>query len=401
MSAENTHEGVDHLKKTRVLSILLCILILISGVPGALAIEESIVVPSGLTEVRVPLVLFTSGGGFAGVQYTIEVTAGVEYKSYDYTGTLFESANMVQTERYGKNYNGFISGSNSFVPESNGKVSLGTLIFTYSGNTAATIKVSEFKLDRLSADRQSTDSETFTETGSNNPVTVTYRITRGSDGNSNGSIDTGGTITAPTVEIGENETPLAILYAPFINGYPDGTVRPNGSLSRAELAQIIYNLYKSGDDTATASYTDVADDFWAYKPVAFCQDEGYMLGYPDGSFRPGRTVTRAELCTTFARIKNLTLAAEQPFTDVGDHWAKEYIGAMYSAEFINGYPDGTFRANSAITRAEAATLICRAENRDITMFSTEKTFSDLLDPDYWAYNSLMHAANGYAMAATM
>ena len=397
------------MKKIRILSTLLCIILLV-GITINTAAAIDLAVRPEVTQVLVPLNIHTSEGPFAAARFAVETTGEIDFISYDRSGTDVSSAEYVITEKDGKTYIGFFSGSNDFAPKS-GSLLIGILILKYSGNAPATIKVSEFKLERLNEDNQSTISETFTNAGTNDPFSITYNITRdessqgdGSsippvDGSGSGGSGNNGVVTTPTIEIGEDETPLATVYAPFLSGYPDSTIRPDRSLSRAELSQIIYNLYHSGADTAATSYTDVDTAHWAYKPIAFCQREGYMLGYPDGSFKPGRSVTRAELCATFARIKNLPLSTAHPFTDVVSSWATEYIGAMYNAGYIDGYPDGMFRAGNAIIRVEAATLICKAEDRDITLFDTGKTFIDLTDPEYWGYRSLMHAANGYSVAA--
>jgi len=184
-----------------------------------------------------------------------------------------------------------------------------------------------------------------------------------------------------------------IVYAPFINGYPDNTVKPDGSMTRAELAQIVYNLYNNGERNA-ASYPDVANNYWALNVIGFCQVQKYLIGYLDGTFRPEGTVSRAELSTLLVRVKNLALTSNNPFPDVGNHWGKEFIGAAYAGSLIIGYPDGTFRPDDPVTRAEAVTLICRAENRDEKLFDIKKRFVDL-NAGFWGYNYIMNAANGY------
>ena len=235
-------------------------------------------------------------------------------------------------------------------------------------------------------------------------ITVAFTISdgNGNNGNNKEKLDFGGSGTEPTFKKGttidDNETPTAEAIPPFINGYPDGTVRPDGPLSRAELAQIIFNLYYRGGVLPSADYTDVTVGHWAFDAISYCQEVGYMIGYPDGSFGPGRMLTRAELSTVLVRINNIPLSSEYPFPDVEGHWAEEYIGAAYNAGYIEGYPDGTFRANNIVTRAEAVTMICRAENRDVTLYNTDKTFPDLY-ASFWGYNAMMHAANGYNPAA--
>ena len=398
------------MRKYRILPILLCLCLMLGLSSAALAVD--LTVPGTTNELRVPLDLITGNGAFAGLQFTVELSGGITFTKYDRSATTFNSASPVQTSKNGKLYLGVFSDSNNISPKSNGELHLGDLVFGYTGSAPVSVTISEFKLVRL-VNKDTTSSETF-KAPDGSEFKVTYNISRetdneddnekpggndgGNGGNGGGVINNpGGSSTTPPIQIGDEETPLAVMYAPFINGYPDGTVKPNGSLSRAELAQIIYNLYHSGAESPAADYTDITADHWAIKAISFCQEKGFMIG-SEGRFMPDKTLTRAELCTAFARIKNLTLTDAHPFPDVGNHWAKQYIGAMYAAEYITGYPDGTFRAENAITRAEAVTLICRAEGRDVELFNTDKTFTDL-DSSFWAYKSIMNAANGYISAA--
>ena len=365
--------------------------------------DNTVTVAAGATEVTISLACTTGKGALAGVQFAIEYTPGLEFEKFE-TQPGISATLTPAIEKNGKTYIGFYAGSNTFVPVEN-TLLLGYLAFAYTGEETQTIEITELKLVRL-IDSDTTESEAFSET-------YTITIVRGSGGT---PPDDGGTPPgdsgnppgdgnptgggAPLVQIGDTDIPLAdigavIIYAPFINGYPDGTVKPQGQLTRAELAQIVFNLYEAGQgQNYSASYTDVTIAHWAYKAIAYCQESGSMLGYPDGSFKPGQAITRAELSTAFTRIKELASETQHPFTDVGDHWAKASICAMYAAGNIAGYPDGTFRPDNSVTRAEAATMICRAEGRDVELYDTYKTFTDLYE-SFWAYGSLMNAANGY------
>ena len=404
---------MSHLRKNKALSALLCLCLIIGLAQAALAAENltsvgehSISLPPGSGEFHVPLALNTAKGPFAGIQFSLELSGELSFEGYDRTGTVVASASPVQTEKNGLIYIGIFAGSNSFELPESGRVALGELIFKYSSASPVKVTLSDVKVVRLGSNNVTTTSEAFTNPGTKVPFKFTYAISRGSEGDGDGEgtgvpITPGvtttpdGISTTPVIEIG---TPLGGLILPFINGYPDGTVRPNGSLTRAELSQIIYNLYYEGNDISPAEYTDVASEHWAFNAISYCQEEGYMIGYPDGSFGPSRMLTRAELSTVLVRIKDIPLTSEFPFPDVGGHWAEEYIGAAYTAGFILGYPDGTFRANNVVTRAEAVTMICRAEGRDVTLYNTDKTFPDLYS-SFWGYDAVMHAANGYSPAA--
>ena len=199
-----------------------------------------------------------------------------------------------------------------------------------------------------------------------------------------------------TVILTPDETPLAALEfeAPYINGYEDGTIRPNGQLTRAELAQIIYNLFGEDKSYRGASYSDVAEDFWGYNAISFAEGNNYMIGYPDGTFMPNAFVTRAELTTAVAKIVKVTgQLGNGKFTDVNGHWAEMQINGLTDNSVINGYEDGTFLPNNHITRTEACVVISRAFNRNYNSYLTEKLFVDL-STDFWGYNYIMNAANG-------
>lgn len=226
-------------------------------------------------------------------------------------------------------------------------------------------------------------------------ITRTITITVLAVGSYNGGGSRGGSssstvvVTTPT-----NPASVTVFVPPFIGGYEDGTVRPQNSLTRAELAQIIYNLYADGEKDLVADYTDVTSAHWAFNAIAFCQENSYMIGYPDGSFKPSQAVTRAELSAAFAKLHNMTSATGTAFADTSGHWAEGFINAMFNANVVTGYPDKTFLPNNKITRAEAVTIICKAEGRETDKYETTKLFGDL-SSGFWAYNYMMNAANGY------
>ena len=409
----------DVVRKIRMLSIMLS-LCLIGGM--SLGVQaSSISVPAGSTEARISFSITSSKGDFAGMSFEVTPSSGLEYVTYSF-GSIFSATGMPIFRELadGSFYFGIITSDNFYKMPANGRVDVCDLIFRYSGNSNQTVTVHDIQISRL-IDKNHVDSEYLGP--------VTYQVERGAggtgtdtndngggaapgDGSTNGDNNTaGGTTTTGGDAGGETSTSenitdtqrpgsatelSKIVYAPFISGYPDGTVQPDGQLSRAELAQIIFNLFGSGNNN-TADYSDMDQSHWAYNAIGFCQTEGYMLGYPEGTFMPEQTVTRAELSTALVRIKDLGLNANHPFTDVGDHWGKEFIGAAFAGGLVLGYPDGTFQPDNPVTRAEAVTMICRAEERDETLYDTTKTFSDLA-ASFWGYDYIMNAANGYNYA---
>ena len=155
----------------------------------------------------------------------------------------------------------------------------------------------------------------------------------------------------------------------YIIGYEDGTVRPNGSITRAEVATIFFRLLT--DETreqywsSTNSYTDVKAGDWFNNAVSTLSRMGILGGYADGTFRPNASITRAEfakIAVSFFKYKDI--AAENIFADVAPgSWYESFIAAAAEIGLIEGYEDGTFRPNSSITRAEACTIINRTLNR--------------------------------------
>jgi len=107
------------------------------------------------------------------------------------------------------------------------------------------------------------------------------------------------------------------------------------------------------------AYSDVSSGDWFYDPVSELSEKKFILGYPDGTYKPNNPITRAEFATIIARVLDLD-PDDTSFKDTGKHWAKNYIGAVASAEIMIGYPDGSFKPNNNITRAEVATAIVRA-----------------------------------------
>ena len=420
------------MRKCKVLAILLSLCLIAGLSQGALA--GSLSIPAGTTEVNIPFRIMTSNGDFAGVQFTVSFTSGLELKTYTLNSEIFSATGqpLVVEKKNGDLFIGTVTSGNYYSPASNGQVDVCDMVFTYSGSAPQSVTLYDIKIARL-VNLNTTSSEEYgpisfsIERGAggividdpSNPLPSTNPPGGGGGGGGGGGNDGGGggdTGTSagtgadtavddtknepePSTSLTDNQRPSSaadvakIVYAPFISGYPDGTVKPDGQLARAELAQLIFNLFGSGNNN-TADYSDMDQSHWAFNAVGFCQQEGFMLGYPDGTFLPEQTVTRAELSTALVRIKNLALTPTHPFTDIGEHWAKEYIGAASAGGLVLGYPDGTFQPDNPVTRAEAVTMICRAEERDEKLFDMTKTFSDLQE-SFWGYNFIMNAANGY------
>ena len=181
----------------------------------------------------------------------------------------------------------------------------------------------------------------------------------------------------------------------YIIGRSDGTFRPKESLTRAELAQMIYNLGDYPD--APAQFTDVRDTAWYAKPVNALAAAEVLNGYSDGSFRPNRAVTRAELVTVLQRLSGMDAAEPCDFTDVSPaFWAFPAISLAQEMNWVVGYADGSFRPNRAVNRAEVVTVLNRylgrVPDRDAIDACAELRFFPDVLPGSWYYYDVMEAS---------
>ena len=203
-----------------------------------------------------------------------------------------------------------------------------------------------------------------------------------------------------------DETPPTTLndtdhYA-YIVGYEDGTIRPNGHITRAEAATVFFRLLtdeaRDANLTDRSPYPDVSAGDWYNKAIATLSRMGILSGYEDGSFRPNATVTRAEFAAMAARFDTEAKPVDTPFTDLTGCWAADEIAEAYGKGWVNGYGDNTFRPNGPITRAEAVTLINRVLRRlpetDKDLLPDERTWPD--NPEtFWGYLALQEASNSH------
>ena len=190
----------------------------------------------------------------------------------------------------------------------------------------------------------------------------------------------------------------------YLIGYADGTVRPNGKITRAEVATIFFRLL---DDDTRAKYwsskndfSDVSADKWYNNAVSTLSNMGVIGGYADGTFRPDAPISRAE----FAKIavsftQNTGSATYNYFTDVKPtDWFAPYVTAAKDAGLIEGYSDGSFKPESKITRAEACAIVNRTLGRKPS--KAHMKISDRIDwPDVqttdWFYEAIMEATNSH------
>ncbi|MBO8434016.1 MAG: S-layer homology domain-containing protein [Tyzzerella sp.] len=146
----------------------------------------------------------------------------------------------------------------------------------------------------------------------------------------------------------------------LISGYEDGSFKPDRQVTRAEFVVIMNNALGLTEE-GEVSFSDVKAENWFYKAVSIAVEAGYVNGYEDGTFKPNATITRAEAAVMIAQAKGLKAdeSGADKFSDEVPAWAKGYVGAVVNAGYMSGYPDGTFGATKSITRAEAVSSLDR------------------------------------------
>ena len=189
----------------------------------------------------------------------------------------------------------------------------------------------------------------------------------------------------------------------YIIGYPDGTVQPGGQITRAEVATIFFRLLtddvRDENLTKTNRYSDVAATSWYNTAVSTLSSMGIITGYPDGTFRPNAAITRAEFAAIAARFDNDGDKTAAKFSDIATHWARDEISIAYNNGWITGYPDGTFGPQRDITRAETMTLVNRVLNRqpetEDDLLPNMTVWTDNANPKAWYYLAVQEATNSH------
>ena len=191
--------------------------------------------------------------------------------------------------------------------------------------------------------------------------------------------------------VGNPETQLPTASGAYMQGYPDGTFRPNQALTRAEFAAILSRIgAAAAAPRERSNYIDSAAFGWAAEAIGVVTDAGLMSGYPDGSFAPSQGITRAEAAQILVHWKGLQDEAPNAFTDTSGHWAEKSIALVRQAGYMRGLPDGSFRPSEALTRAEAVTLINRVMGLEPSDGSSESSWPDVAS-SHWAYADIQTA----------
>ena len=213
----------------------------------------------------------------------------------------------------------------------------------------------------------------------------------------NGTTDKNGMLILP-----------AETHTAYIFGYDDGTFRPDKNMSRAEAAAIFARLIseqKGEKISGKATFKDISAKDWFAKEVGYLEKYGIIKGYSDNTFKPNDSVTRAEFVAMTVRFNALFNEVKKDgytikYIDVAKgYWAYSDIAYAKNVGWLNGYADGTFKGDNAITRAEVVTVVNRATGRKadesyITKnVSVLNKFTDIRNNSMWYYADVMEAAN--------
>lgn len=187
----------------------------------------------------------------------------------------------------------------------------------------------------------------------------------------------------------------------YLSGYPDGTFGPDRNMTRAEVAQMFYALLNDQNVPATVSFSDVPDGAWYADAVETLASLGMFTGYPDGTFHPNSTITRAEFAAAALSFADMAPSARCSFPDVSaQDWFYPYVASAAEYGWIGGYPDGTFRPSGSITRAEVAVIVNHMLGRTPDQSFVDRSldrlvsFSDL-NSNHWAFYPIMEASNSH------
>jgi hypothetical protein len=194
----------------------------------------------------------------------------------------------------------------------------------------------------------------------------------------------------------------------YVRGFPDGGFNPENSITRAEISMILWRLIVSDekDSPQVGRFNDIHFASWYAQAVNYLASHEILQGYEDGTFRPNAPITRAELTAVMSRFFEINGNGVNNFSDVdSSHWAVAYISNALNRGWVEGFPDGTFRPNNSTTRAEAVTLLNRVlgripnsatidyhlENYLYDLTGVERLFTDVTNT-HWAFYHIMEAA---------
>lgn len=192
-------------------------------------------------------------------------------------------------------------------------------------------------------------------------------------------------------------------HAQYMIGYPDQNFKPDNHMSRQEVTVMFSRLLNERPQKGaiySRDYKDIPDDLWSVTAISYMSKLGMVKGYPDGNFMPRADITRAEFAAMATRFADIS-SGSKTFTDVAkDHWAYDVIQKAAAAGWISGYPDGSFKPDQPITRAEVVAITNRMLNRfaDEAFVDAHQgkiiRFKDM-NKGMWSYYPVVEATNGH------
>lgn len=187
----------------------------------------------------------------------------------------------------------------------------------------------------------------------------------------------------------------------YIHGYPNETVKPNGNITREEVSAVFYRLlekeYKKSIWSMENNFNDVEKNRWSNKHISTLFKGKIIEGYPDSSFRPSNNITRAELAAIASRFDVLSTIDKNMFEDIDNHWANKYIKSAALKGWVTGYPDGEFKPDKYLIRAEFVTIVNNIlvrHTHEADMVSGRIEFKDLSN-EKWYYDAMQEAINSH------
>ncbi|WP_207953121.1 S-layer homology domain-containing protein [Paenibacillus agricola] len=196
------------------------------------------------------------------------------------------------------------------------------------------------------------------------------------------------------VEMEDVKPEVEKQHKAYISGYPDGTFGPEKSITRAEMATLLFRTSEKAANKAHFTYTDIASNHWAQVAIEQVTKMGLMEGYADGSFKAEQMITRAEVAVILSRLLSNTPSSGESFPDVKGHWAQSAIEQLKVTGIISGYADGMFRPEQPMKRAEVVVMVNKLLVRGPLTTMAAK-WSDVPN-DHWAFGQIQEASIDHA-----
>ena len=188
----------------------------------------------------------------------------------------------------------------------------------------------------------------------------------------------------------------------YVQGYADGTVRPNTPVTRAQVATILFRLLDESVRkeylTENNTFTDVAPNYWANTAISTMANMGVFKGRTADRFDPNAPITRGEFAAVCARFDDSKVKTTETYSDINGYWAANEILRAAALGWVQGYQDGSYRPNNSITRAQVVTMInrvlCRMPEKNADLLKGMSSFTDCAEDD-WCYLAIQEATNSH------